>query len=162
MFTLIAQAPPVPAPVPGTSANMLNILGQAPTITPIQTIGRLIEIGADAILLLGTLAVLVYLFLGAFKWLTAGGEKGKIEEARNMITQAIVGIVILAAVFAIYSLVLSFLGLEGRINLGGNGGAGNGTGTPSQVVGQPCGPTAQCIPPLFCGSNNQCVPPGGT
>lgn len=126
--------------------NALNIMAQAESISPIGTIGRLIEIGADAVLLVGTIAVLVYLLMGAFKWITAGGEKGKIEEARTMMTQAIVGIVLLAAVFAIYSLVLNFIGLGSRINLDGGTntnitapgtGGGGGGGVPGRFQPTP-------------------------
>lgn len=111
MMALIAQ-----------TSNQVDILTRADTISPIANIGQLIQIGADAVFLVGTIAVLVYLLLGAFKWITAGGEKGKIEEARNMMTQAVIGVVLLAAVFAIYSLVLTFIGLDTRINITGGGG----------------------------------------
>ena len=121
MFILLAQT------TQQLSGNALDIAGQTTTISPIGTISQLIGKGADAVLLAGTLAVLLYLLLGAFKWITAGGEKGKIEEARNMMTQAIIGVVILASVFAVYRFVINFIGLNNQIQL--TGGAGNGSGT---------------------------------
>lgn len=120
MLTLLAQNTTI-----GT--NQLNIAAYTSTITPIASIGRLIEIGADAVLLVGTLALLVMLLMGAFYWITAGGEKGKIEEARNRMTQAIIGIIVLASVFAVYRVILNFIGLQNRIDIGGAGSAGGGT-----------------------------------
>lgn len=48
-----------------------------------------------------------YLIWGAIKWITAAGDKSKVEDARNKITGAIVGLLILAAVYAIFQLVLT-------------------------------------------------------
>jgi hypothetical protein len=114
MFILLAQA------------NNLDIQSQMATISPVGTVGKLVEMGAGGVLVVGTLAVLGYLLLGGFHWITAGGEKGKIEEARTMITQAIVGIAVLASVFAAFSLLLGFFGIRDRIDLGFGGGAGGG------------------------------------
>lgn len=62
------------------------------------------------ILLVSALLVLLYLILGAFQWLTSGGEKGKIDQARDKMFAAIIGILIVAASYAIFNLVLYLLG----------------------------------------------------
>lgn len=109
----------------------LDILSQAPTISPVSTLGNLVELAAGGVLTVGALAVLMYLILGGFNWVTAGGDKSKVETAKSMITQAIIGLAILASVFAIYGVLLTFFGLGDRINLGSGGGGGNGTPTTS-------------------------------
>ena len=38
-----------------------------------------------------------YLIFGAISWITSGGDKGKVEAARNKITAAVIGLLILAA-----------------------------------------------------------------
>ncbi len=115
----------------------VDIASQATTITPIQTIGKLVELGAGAILIIGGLAFLVYLLMGGFNWITAGGDKGKVENARNMITQGVIGLAILASVFAVYGVVLRFLGIKSiSIGSGGSGGSGSGGGSDDCVVGQ--------------------------
>lgn len=110
MFILLAQA-----------SQTIDISAGTPLISPIATLNQLLQIGASAILLVGTIAVLYYLLYGAFSWITAGGEKGKIEEARTMMTQGIVGLIILASVFVIFGMVLNFLGLRDRFNIGNYG-----------------------------------------
>ena len=59
-------------------------------------------------------AILVFAFLiwGGIEWITSAGDKGKAESARNRITSAIIGLVILAASTAIFILVEKFLGIE--------------------------------------------------
>lgn len=119
MLTLIAQGAP----------NVINILPQATQISPVGTLGRLIELGAGAVLVVGGVAVLLYLILGGFNWITAGGDKAKVESARAMITQGIIGLAILASVFAVYGVLLRFFGITDRISItGGAGGGGNPVG----------------------------------
>jgi hypothetical protein len=71
-----------------------------------------------AAILVGGLLTLMYLILGGISWITAGGDKGKVDKAREMITQAVVGLGVLAAAFAIFSVVQYFFG----ISIIGNGG----------------------------------------
>ena len=64
-----------------------------------------------AAIAIGSLAVIVYFLLGAFTWITSGGDKTKVEEARNKISTAIIGLIVLAATIALFNLVASFLGI---------------------------------------------------
>ncbi len=54
--------------------------------------------------------VFFYLIWGGIEWITSGGEKGKTESARNKITAAVIGLIILAAAYAILTLTLQLLG----------------------------------------------------
>jgi hypothetical protein len=61
--------------------------------------------------------------LGGIKYITAGGDKGKVEEAKTSITHAITGLTIVAASWAIFLVLNHFFGL------GMVGGARNIPGT---------------------------------
>lgn len=61
----------------------------------------------QAIIALGGLAVLLYFVWGAIQWITAGGDSSKIEKARNMIMQAVIGMIILVASFTIIGVISS-------------------------------------------------------
>lgn len=61
---------------------------------------------------IAALAVFMYLIWGGIQWITSGGEKGKTEEARNKITSAVIGLVVLAASYALLMLLLRILGFE--------------------------------------------------
>lgn len=75
--------------------------------------GGLINGVLSFVLVIGALLVFFYLILGGIEWITSGGDKGKTEAARNKITAAIIGLIILAASYAILQLALSFLGFSG-------------------------------------------------
>ncbi len=76
------------------------------------TFGNLISFILRAVLAIGALLVFGYLVMGSIEYISSGGEKSKTESARNKITAAIVGLIILAASWALLNLALSFLGLN--------------------------------------------------
>lgn len=47
----------------------------------------------------------VWLVLGGIRWITSGGDKAKTEEARNQITAALVGLVVVFSAWAIAQLI---------------------------------------------------------
>lgn len=53
----------------------------------------------------------VYLILGGFDWITSGGDKAKLQSSREKITNALIGLIVVAAAWAIMSLVGDFLGI---------------------------------------------------
>lgn len=79
-------------------------------------IGSLISSVLNIIMVVALLLVFLYLILGGIQWITSGGDKGKTEEARNKITSAVIGIIILAAAYALVQFVAWILGFEGGIN----------------------------------------------
>jgi len=98
MFALLAQSVdnlgltnPAVQGLPDVQGNSgevgAAILGQYIAVILVTAVG------------LGALAVLVYFILGAINWITAGGDKGKIEKAQQRIIQAFIGFGLL--VFAI-------------------------------------------------------------
>lgn len=76
-------------------------------------VARLLARTFSAMLAAGTLLFLGYLVYGAFRWLTAGGDKAAVAAARGTITEALIGLTVLASVFAIANLVAPILGLSG-------------------------------------------------
>lgn len=78
----------------------------------ITDIGQLISALVGVILIIAALLAFLYLILGGIKWITSGGDKAGMEEARNKITHAIVGLIVVGAAYAIMNLVQSFLGIR--------------------------------------------------
>jgi len=78
-----------------------NKLPGASDATGGEGFGLLINQVLSIVLTISVIAVLFYLILGAFEWITSGGDKGKTEKARDKMTQAVIGLVILVSVVAI-------------------------------------------------------------
>ncbi len=73
-------------------------------------------------IILAGIASLLYLLWGGFDWITSGGDKTGIENARNKITHALIGLAIVVALWAIFGLVQTFLGIS---ITGGSGSSGS-------------------------------------
>jgi len=89
-----------------------------PSNVKITELGTLISAAVGTLLIVAALITFVYLILGGIQWITSGGDKAGMEAARNKITHAIVGLVIVGSAWAIMALVQNFLG----ISIVGSGG----------------------------------------
>jgi len=83
-----------------------------PSNVKITDVGQLISAAVGTILILAALLAFVFLILGGIQWITSGGDKAAMEAARNKITHAIVGLIIVGAAWAIMMLVQNFLGVS--------------------------------------------------
>ena len=99
------------SPVHASITNSAVPGGSSPGDSPKQfavTVATLWQ----TIILVGGLAFLLYFLLGGLEWITAGGEKGKIEEARGKITQGLIGLAILAASYVIIKFIETAIGMN--------------------------------------------------
>lgn len=80
----------------------------------------------NVVMLLAALLVFGFLIMGGIEWITSGGDKGKAETARNKLTAAVIGLVIVAASYAILTLILQFLGFGDLDSVFDNVGTING------------------------------------
>ena len=71
-----------------------------------------IEWAIGVMLIVASIIFFFMLVLGGIKWITSGGDKGKTEAARNQITAALVGLVIVFASWAIVALVGTIFGVN--------------------------------------------------
>ena len=79
-------------------------------------IGTLVGRFAGVGLLIAALAAFAFMVWGGVQWVLAGGDKSKVENARNAITQGLIGLGITASVFAAFRLINFFFGLQININ----------------------------------------------
>lgn len=90
-----------------------KITGTLPGVDPTRTsIGGLITSALQIVFIAAALAVLIYLVIGAFKWITSGGDKDAIGKARGSIVNALIGLFLLALAFFITVLVGQIVGVD--------------------------------------------------
>jgi amino acid transporter len=63
------------------------------------------------IIVIAVIIALMYLLYGGIKWITSKGEKAEVESARNHITAAIVGLIIVFLAVFIITILLGVFGL---------------------------------------------------
>ncbi len=105
--------------------------------------GSLLGAFIAAFFIFSFIFALVYLLLGGISWITASGDKAKLEDARNKITHAIVGLLIVGSVWAIMLFLGTFFGISfpnipfPSVLSPSNVGPG-GVPAPTCAPGQPC------------------------
>lgn len=70
-------------------------------INPGADVGTVIGNAVAIIFVVAVLVVLFMLVLGAFNWITSGGDKEAVAKARNRIINALIGLLLLAVAFLI-------------------------------------------------------------
>lgn len=92
----------------GTEAIKNPILGNLSNETGVSFFQKLLPALVNLLLIGGVLVFFFILVTGAIQWISSGGDKQGIESARSKITNALIGIVILFAVFAVLKLIENF------------------------------------------------------
>lgn len=107
-------------------------------VSPINNLGLFISNIVSIALVIAAIACFGYLVYGGIRWIMAGSDSGKLEEAKQTITNAIIGLAVTAATWAIFLLLNYFLGLG--VAMGGSGGV---VGS-SKSIGSGAGGTDSC------------------
>jgi hypothetical protein len=94
----------IPAEFGGDAASFEGTLGQ--TDGDQDLVGLITNIMNWLFGFLGILAVLVILY-GGFKWMTAGGDDDKVGEAKKLIINGIIGLIIILSAYAIATFVFN-------------------------------------------------------
>lgn len=97
----------------GTFASAAGISGGTDLVT---IIGRIVQI---FLAVLGIILILLIIY-GGWIWMSAAGDDAKILKAKKIITNAIIGVIIVASSFAIATFVMN--ALRGAVGGGGGGG----------------------------------------
>ena len=89
----------------------LSAPGQFSTLGGI-TVATIVSALITLVLIIAALVFFFMLIIGGIKWISSGGDKGQTETARNQITAALIGLVIVFAAWAIIQLVNTFFGIN--------------------------------------------------
>jgi len=109
MKKIVSLIPIYLALVPSVYAQDITV--PKPTGFAFDNIGKLISNAVALGLIIAALLVFVYLVFGGIQWITSGGDKAGVESARNRITAALIGLVIVAAAWAIIKIIEAFFGI---------------------------------------------------
>ncbi len=120
MAPVFAQEP-IPTPClaagPDGVISPCIIVDQSKLGFAIPSLSDILSFVLRGFFVLGGLAALFFLLLGAFSWITSGGDKDKVSAAQQKIQAAVVGVIMIAVVLAIV-VTLEQVILGGKICLG--------------------------------------------
>lgn len=78
------------------------------TIAPINNIVVVVKGIIQFILIVAFVIAFIMLIIGGLRWILAGGDEKSVEKARNTITAALIGLVIVLVAYAIIRIVEVF------------------------------------------------------
>ncbi len=90
----------------GTLVNLK--VGDAPSWTLPQLIGWAVNI----VLIVAGVIFFFMLIIGGIRWILSGGDKANTESARNQITAALIGLIIVFAAWALATLLSTVFGID--------------------------------------------------
>ena len=102
------------------SSSVLALGGQwdpyieadTPDVLTIQGVEHLFKLFLNNIIRLGGIAVFIMILVGGFKYLTSGGDPKKSEEARKVLTYAVMGLGLMIGSWLIINFVKVFTGVD--------------------------------------------------
>ncbi len=87
-------------------------LGTSFAFTETSQIGPLISRIVGILIAISAILFLIYFIWGGIRWLTSSGEKTAVAEAKQKLTAAFIGLIIVLASWAIFTLVKYMFGLS--------------------------------------------------
>lgn len=99
-----------PCPTEGGFTKLCNVgkNGFGPVL------GQVLQI----VLTIAVIIALAFLIWGGIKWIMSGGDKAKVESARNTIIAAIIGLIVAFLAYFVIQVVLNLFGLGSIDQLG--------------------------------------------
>lgn len=86
--------------------------GQGGNAASGQNIAMLLATFIRVMVVLAGVGFILYFVLGAFEWITAGGDKGKLDSAKHYIINALTGLAIMLALFAVTVFLKEIFGFD--------------------------------------------------
>ena len=106
----------------GTNLGLINGIGPLGNTSVganfTITFARVVSQTIGVMTIFAGLWFIAQLFQGAYSWISAGGDKQAVENAKKRLTNAIIGLGIVVAAYGLIGIVGAFLGLD-ILNVGG-------------------------------------------
>ncbi|MBN1263422.1 MAG: hypothetical protein JW991_03615 [Candidatus Pacebacteria bacterium] len=93
----------------GIVNEALPVLGSGDGV---EILGKIISITVTTLLIIGFLSAFLYLVMGTYHWMSAGGDKALLAQAKDKIAQALLGLFILFSLFAIIKAIGAIFGIN--------------------------------------------------
>ena len=82
------------------------------SLTAAEFISGLLKVIIGVAFIVGSVIFVFMLLFGAVEWISSGGDKAKVEAARDRILHALIGLVLLFSVFAAAILINNIFGIN--------------------------------------------------
>lgn len=108
-FGYLLLASPIQAQI---DLGTIEGTGRFQTGNQYQLLGDFISTLVNVVTVVAGLAFLLYFSIGGLKWITSSGEKARAEEAKTELTQAAIGLIVVAVSYFIAGIVGGVVGIN--------------------------------------------------
>ena len=92
--------------------NIVDIDSEVGSYFGYTCIGKFISNMVSVGIIIAAILVFLYLVWGGIEWITSAGDKTKTETAQKRISNAIIGLAIVATAWAVWNIILYFFGVN--------------------------------------------------
>jgi len=114
MRRLLITAPTLLAPLAFVKPAFAQVCisGFDSSQIPFTNLGRLLSNILLLLFFVAALLAFLFIIIGGIQWITAGGDKAAASSARDRITAAVVGLLIVVAAFAVTLIISAVFGIN--------------------------------------------------
>jgi len=92
-----------------------NVTAPTNPLARFGTLGNVLGFVMNIVFYVGIALTIIFLIIGGIRYIVSGGDKEGAEGARSMITNAIIGFIVVLGAFAVKTILVSVLGATGNI-----------------------------------------------
>lgn len=71
---------------------------------------NIIQVTINLLFVFGIIIAIVFIFISGIQWIISGGEKQKLQNARNRLVYSFVGLIVITIAFAIVNIIVTLIG----------------------------------------------------
>jgi len=80
--------------------------------SPLDALASIISTFIGFITIIAGIYFMIQFLIGGFEWMTASGDKSKLQKAQDRLSHSIIGLIIVVAAFGIAAILESVLGIN--------------------------------------------------
>lgn len=92
--------------------NTVDVDSQVGNYFGYTCIGNFVSNMVGMGIIIAGIAVLAYLVWGGIEWITSAGDKTKTEQAQKRLSNAVIGLAVVVAAWALWKIALHFFGVN--------------------------------------------------
>ena len=100
---------------PGGTEFLTGIDSKAQSFFKIKDLGTFIAKFMDVVFIVAAISTLFYLLWGGIEFITSGSSQDRIKTSKEKLVQGLTGLAIVASTWALWRIIMYFLGLSGSV-----------------------------------------------
>jgi hypothetical protein len=106
--------------LPALAAGSIDLCNNASGVNVVGlcnvSLGGVVKTALNTVLFVAFVAALIFLIIGGIKWIMSGGDKEGANKAKETVTSALIGLVVVLGSWVLINVILNFFGASGGLS----------------------------------------------